>query len=286
MIGFYKKNIEYITDAATNPDRRRFVVPDEAPCHYIDIDHFGDSAIVSMPRYWKDAAAQFGEDTLKTYGILPWNVYQTYYQLRDAFLVRDPEKILKLSADLGHYIADAHVPLHTTENYDGQRTRQQGIHAFWESRLPELFSDQYNFFVGRASYIKQPQLTIWKVIEESHAAVDSVLREEKKLSRQFGEKRFSFETKGKRTEKVYSLEYSKAYHQLLSGMIERRMRSSVKMVGDFWYTAWVDAGQPDMKALMDYKPSEAELLRRREELKQWKKKSALPALRKEEADSL
>ncbi|MGC6428813.1 MAG: hypothetical protein ACON4Y_05945 [Flavobacteriales bacterium] len=56
------------------------------------------------------------------------------------------EQILFICSDLGHYIADANVPLHTTINYDGQLTGQKGIHAFWESRLPELFSSEYNFF--------------------------------------------------------------------------------------------------------------------------------------------
>ena len=35
------------------------------------------------------------------------------------------EKILKYSAELGHYIGDAHVPLHTTENYNGQLTNRK-----------------------------------------------------------------------------------------------------------------------------------------------------------------
>lgn len=270
MIGFYKKNIEYITEASVNPDKRRFAVVEEAPRHYIDIDHFDDSALYTMPRYWKEAVEFYGEDTLKAYGILPWHVNVMYYRLRDALMVNDPNKILSLSADLGHYIADAHVPLHTTENYNGQLTGQEGIHAFWESRLPELFSGRYDFFVGKASYIKNPQLEIWKAVECSHLLLDSVLLLEKNLSEKFGERKYSFETKGKQTVKVYSVEFSTAYHDALSGMIEQRMREAVKMTGDFWYTAWVDAGQPDLKMLINYMPSEKELAARKKELEQWK----------------
>src|SRR5690606_9359940 len=120
-------------------------------------------------------------------------------QLKDAFMVGDPDRILRLSADIGHYIGDAHVPLHTTENYNGQKTGQEGIHAFWESRLVELFSDDYNYFVDKANYIDQPQLFIWDVITTSHLAMDSVLKEERKLAREFGEKKYSFETKGRQT---------------------------------------------------------------------------------------
>jgi hypothetical protein len=270
MIGFYKANLQYISEAAVNADRRRFAVVEEAPRHYIDIDHYGDSAVYKMPRFWNDAVEKFGEDTLKAYGILPWHLYTMYFRLRDAFMVKDPSRILSLSADIGHYIADAHVPLHTTENYNGQLTGQEGIHAFWESRIPELFSTEYDYFVGKATYLENAQIAVWEAIVQSHREVDSVLSIEKRLSEQFGEQKYSFETKGKQTVRVYSYEFSKAYAEALNGMIERQMRFAIKMLGDFWFTAWVDAGQPDLKSLINYKPTEAELEQRRKELEAWK----------------
>jgi hypothetical protein len=271
MIGFYKKNLQYITEAAVNPDRRRYAVVEEGPRHYIDIDHYGDSALHTMPRYWKDAVEKYSEDTLKTYGILPWHIQTMYYRLRDAFMVKDPVRILNLSADLGHYLGDAHVPLHTTKNYNGQFTGQEGIHGFWESRLPELFATQYDFFVGKATYITNTQLAAWQAVEISNHFLDSVLRLEKALTLQFGEKKYSFETKGKQTVKVYSTEFATAYHEALAGMVERQMRGAIKMIGDFWYTAWVDAGQPTLKELIDYTPTEEELQVRRKELEEWKR---------------
>lgn len=273
MIGFYKHHIEYVEEASVNPDKRRFAVVDEAPRHYIDLDHFGDSALYKMPRRWTDAVEKYGEDTLKAYGVLPWHVQRMYLRLKNAFLARDPEQILRLSADIGHYIADAHVPLHTTENYNGQLTGQEGIHGFWESRLPELFSEDYDFFVGKASYLENPVEAAWKAIESSHKAVDSVLRFEKALVEKFGEKKYSFETKGRQTLKVYSREYAQAYHKLLNGMVERQMRAAVKCIGNFWYTAWVDAGQPDITSLIEYKPSEEELRKQRQEVIEWKQRS-------------
>ncbi|MEK6780295.1 MAG: zinc dependent phospholipase C family protein [Bacteroidota bacterium] len=273
MIGFYKKNIQYLTEASVNPDRRRYAVPDEAVKHYIDLDDYGDSAVYKLPRYWNDAVKTFGEDTLQARGIVPWHINGMYYQLKEAFLLKDPQRILKVSAELGHYVADAHVPLHTTRNYDGQLTGQNGIHAFWESRLPELYFGEYNFFVGKAEHVENVQLLAWKAIEHANHALDSVLRFEKQLSEKSGNSKFSFETKGKQTIKVISLDYAKAYHVLLSGMVERQFRASVKMTGDIWYTAWVDAGQPDVTALINYQPSEEELKARKEELRQWKEKA-------------
>jgi hypothetical protein len=271
MLGFYKKNIAYVTEAAVNPDKRRYAIEGEAQRHYIDLDHYGDSALNRLPRYWESAVDRFTEDTLQAYGILPWHIYRTYYQLKDAFLVRDPEKILRISADIGHYIADAHVPLHTTQNYDGQLSGQTGIHAFWESRLPELFAGGYNFFVGKASYLDNPQLAAWKAVASAHHALDSVLGNEKALSLR-AKGKYSFETKGRQTQRVYSREYAEAYHDLLAGMVERQMRRAIRLTGDFWFTAWVDAGQPDLNSLIGYVPTAEELRKRREELRRWREK--------------
>ncbi len=101
-------------------------------------------------------------------------------------------------------------------------------------------------------------MAAWKAVIDSHLAVDSVLAEEKQLSARMGEGKYSFETKGKVTTKVYSKKYSRAYHHLLDGMVERRMRAAIKCIGDFWYTAWVDAGQPDLEKFLAYTPTEEE----------------------------
>lgn len=273
MIGFYKKNIEYVREHAVDADKRRYAVVDEAPRHYIDLDQYGDSALFKMPRRWKQAVEKYSEDTLKAHGIVPWHIHRVYGQLRDAFMVKDPERILKLSADIGHYIGDAHVPLHTTKNHNGQFTGQDGIHGFWESRLPELFSSKFNYLVGKASYIEDTQLAAWKAVESAHLALDSVLRMEKELSERLGGRKYSFETKGRQTVKVFSQEYSEAYHEMLSGMVERQMRRSIRAIGNFWFSAWVDAGQPDLNALIKYAPSEEEIAQRRKDLAAWKQKT-------------
>lgn len=273
MITFYKQNIVYITENSINPDKRRYAVEGEAPKHYIDIDIYGDSAIYKMPRNWNDAVAKYTEDTLMAYGINPWWVNKMKYQLTEAFKRMDAKSILRISADLGHYIADGNVPLHTTHNYNGQATNQRGIHGFWESRLPELYSDEYDYFVGVAEYVKNPQLRAWQGITAAHLALDSVLKFEKELTNKFAEdKKYGFEERNGITVRVYSKEFSKAYHDALAGQVERRMRAAIKMIGDFWYTSWVDAGQPNIDLILDFKYSEQDKLEMQEENNKWKQK--------------
>jgi hypothetical protein len=250
MLVFYKNHIDYITKHAIDPDKRRYLNKNENPRHFINPERFHLCCIDSIPRNWYDAVNKYSEDSLKEYGIVPWYINEMVIRLTNAFKERNVDKILKNSADIGHYIADAHVPLHCTENYNGQFTNQVGIHAFWESRIPELFGDKYDFFVGNAKYIKDPMTAIWKVIKESYIASDSVLKFEKQLSNSFpSDKKFSIEKRGRKTIKTYSYEYSSAYSNMLGGMVERRMRASILMVGSLWYTAWVNAGQPDLSII-------------------------------------
>ena len=270
LIGFYKKNLSYITEASVSPDKRRYAVPQEAARHFIDVDHYDDSVLARLPEHWHNAIKTYPADTLQAHGILPWHIHTMYLRLRDAFMVRDPAMILKVSAELGHYVADAHVPLHTTKNYNGQFTGQEGIHGLWESRLPELFSGEYDFVVGQAEYLSKPQATAWQIVHSSHALVQRVLDEEKRLGLQFAEKKYSYETRGNTTVKVYATEFCHAYHRALNGMVEAQMRAAVRMTGSYWLTAWVDAGQPDVQKLITYKPSAEDLERNRAELEKWK----------------
>lgn len=260
LFGFYKKHIRYITENAVNPDRRRYAVANEAARHYIDLDVYGDSALYKLPRYWQQAVEKYGEDTLQAYGIVPWHISLMKYQLTQAFKERNADRILRLSTELGHYVADACVPLHTTQNYNGQLTGQRGIHAFWETRLPELYSDSYDFFIGQPEYIAQPQLKAWQLVGSAHLALDSVLFFEKQLTQEFDEeKKYSYEIRSNQTTRVYSRAFSEAYSRKLNGQVERQMRLAIQTIASFWYTAWVDAGQPDLSTLGS--PSAAELQR-------------------------
>jgi hypothetical protein len=194
------------------------------------------------------------------------------FRLTNAFKEKNQVKILKYSAEMGHYVADSHVPLHANSNHNGQYSGQKGIHGFWESRIPELLADKdWDFFIGKAEYIKNPADFIWKRVLESAAASDTVLQLEKELTNHFpADQKYSFEERNGVTMRQYSSAFSKAYNTQLKGMIERRMRQSIFAVASFWYTAWINAGQPDLTKLSN-KEFSAEDLKEFEDLNNaWK----------------
>jgi hypothetical protein len=332
LISFYKQHIEFISEHAIDPDKRRYAIREEAVRHYIDLDHWGDSAWYTLPRdysrallehsafyyirqndthkifqphFGKDSFlfkddfsaehlclfnglsyAQFDQvfasrfmpeydidewtvdasllgdwikdgketdkiwivDSLSPHGILPYNLEKFYYRLKEAFRRKDQDAILRLSTDLGHYIGDAHVPLHTTKNYNGQLTNQDGIHAFWESRIPELFAEaEFDLVVGQSTYIKDVESFLWDCIKDSHEGVKKVLEIEKKISIETPvDEQYCFETRLAQLTKIQCSDYAKKYHEELDYQVEERFRACILAIGSIWMSAWVDAGQPDL----------------------------------------
>ena len=260
MSNFYKANIDYLTAHAISADKRRYVDSTEAPRHFLNADHYGKNPFAKIPQNWYDAAHKYTADTLNKYGTLPWTIASNYYYLVKAFKAHDTIAILNASANLGHYLADAHVPLHLTQNYNGQLTGQTGIHALWESRIPELFGDHYNYYAGRARYIENPLKEAFSICSNSFKSVDTVLRLERILNKSFpADKKYETVKHGNKMVRDYSEEYCRAYQKILHGMIEKRMRASILSVGSYWYSAWVDAGQPDLDKLIKQPPSNGQI---------------------------
>jgi hypothetical protein len=239
------------------PDIRKYTINDkpEFARHYIDIEAFENTPFDSLPRTMKEAIAKYDDKTLQKNGILPWYIQEMMVKLTKAFKDKRKTDILFLSADLGHYLADANMPLHTSLNHDGQLTDQKGIHGFWESQLPETFGDSYNFKVPAATYVNDITAATWSIVKQSHQLADTLLLIERNLKAAFPkDKIYRTDSAGavyKNTfgQPVHSFEYAQAFHTAMKGMVQQQMRHAVKDIADFWYTAWVNAGKPDLNEL-------------------------------------
>lgn len=202
-----------------------------------------------LPRRWQEAVALLTEDTLQAHGILPWHLEKAFWDLVEAFRAQDAPRILKLSAEIGHYLGDAHVPLHTTANYNGQLTGQHGVHGLWESVIPEQFGDGYDYWVGRARLWRSVKDTIWAIVYESHALVETVLAAEREATQKVGpERKYVYRPRGVQTVRTYSEEFITVYHALLEGMVESRLQRAIQRLASLWYTAWHIAGRPSLPA--------------------------------------
>lgn len=254
--GWLGPHRSWLSEHAVDADKRKRMVEREAPRHYVDLDAPALDCLDSLGRapWFSKAVEACGDDSLWAYGVLPWNIEWAHARLVEAMDARDREAILRAAADLGHYVADAHVPLHTTLNYNGQLTGQNGIHSLWETRLPERFGGGYFLAVAPPSVLEDVGLWAWKAIRASHAAVDSVLEFERELVEGWEGDLVVREQRGRVMQLQRVPEWCDAYHGALDGMVERRWRHSIHGVASLWTTAWVEAGQPDLATALQPEP--------------------------------
>ncbi|MBC7535029.1 MAG: S1/P1 Nuclease [Ferruginibacter sp.] len=278
MRTFFYNHIDFITEESTVPDLRKYTLNDKAenPRHYINIEGMETMPIDSLPKTMKDAMAKYDEKTLQKMGILPWYMQEIMEKLTKAFKEKRKTEILFLAADLGHYIGDANMPLHTALNHDGQLTDQKGIHSFFESQLPEYFGNGYNYHVTEAIYLENVTTASWDVIKHSNGLADSLLLIEKNLKATFSkEKIYKTDVDGKVLKNkfgqwTHSYEYATAYHKALNGMVEHQLRHAVQDVANFWFTAWVNAGKPDLDQLDPNELTASNRKRYKKEMKLYK----------------
>jgi hypothetical protein len=204
-----------------------------------------------MPMDWNAAVKKYTKDSLLKYGYVPYHVIYIKGKLTEAFKAQNKDSILFYASDLGHYISDANVPLHTTENYDGQLTNQKGIHSLWESMIPEIEITHYNLYSKhKATYLKQPEQAIWAAVRTASALVPEMLAKEKELSLQFTDaQKYRVQIRRGKEYKSYTSDFAKAYAVTLKTSINDQLLSSANLIADFYFTAWVDAGKPNLDEL-------------------------------------
>ncbi|MBD0369056.1 MAG: hypothetical protein ICV53_23495 [Flavisolibacter sp.] len=272
MQPFFLRNEKYLVQQAVRPDLRRSEDPTEAPKHFIDLEPFGDSAAWKMPRTWSEAIAKYSNDTLTKYGYVPYWIIEMKGRLTNAFRSGNRDSILFYAADLGHYIGDANVPLHTSVNYDGQLTGQRGLHSLWETMIPELDMNQYQLYnKRRIRYLARPEEAVWNAIRSAHLLVQGVVQQEREASKTFTDStKYRVQQRNGREVRSYTTAFARAYSQKLGNSVNQQLLHSANLIADFWYTCWVDAGRPDLNHLLDKQPTKEEKKAWKEELRAYR----------------
>ncbi|WP_431214814.1 zinc dependent phospholipase C family protein [Puia sp. P3] len=276
---FFYNHIDFITEEAVVPDLRKYTINDRAefPRHYIDLELYSpESNVAELPATMREAKSKYPDSMLNKAGTLPWTILEVEEKLTKAFRAKKKTEILFLAGDLGHYIGDAHMPLHTALNHDGQLTGQKGIHALWEGQLPETFGEGYNLYTGEAKYIDDLSRETWAMIDSSHRLVEKVLAVDKELAASMPRERvYVLDSAGRVVanqygDVVHTKEYAREFHRRLGGMVEKQLRGAIAEVSAFWYTAWVNAGKPDLSGLDPMELTERNKKDMERDLKRWK----------------
>ena len=224
-----------VADHASDPDHWK-QDRKEGPRHFLDMEPYGDPD--HLPRTLEEAQAKVGGDYYRL-GVVPWVIQDRWRDLVDAFRTGDPAKVAFTTAILGHYIADAHVPLHTTENHDGQLTNQKGVHSRWESRLLErhVREDDLSVLPAQpdAAFLQRP----WTWLHSAHTLVPQLLEDDREADRST-----PLGDRGKqRTQAYWMIFWAKQ-----GPVVKQQLQLAGQHLGDAILNAWIAAGKPSAPA--------------------------------------
>ncbi|HKY32511.1 MAG TPA: S1/P1 nuclease [Candidatus Polarisedimenticolia bacterium] len=233
---FYSGAARRLSAASIEPDSvlRDRDGEQESANHFLNLDLLGAPPFDGIPAGEKEALLSFGRDRLQRAGRLPWRVAELHDRLREAFAARDWKEAVRLSGWLSHYVADAHQPLHSTSNHDGQKTGNAGIHAAFESDMIDRGRAVYR---GRAALpagfgprrIEDPARFVLQVLAGSHGQVEAVLKADSKAV-------LLVKKQGK--------EYLASLEALAGEMAGRQLQQAAAASASLWHSAWVQAGRP------------------------------------------
>ena len=239
----FAANADYLAEHSIDPDLWRAAGDTaEGPSHYLDMDAFGVYPFDAIPRIEAEHLAKHGREAGER-GRVPWRTAEVYRDLVAAFRERDPARILRHAAVLGHYVGDAHVPLHSVLNYDGQLTDQAGVHGRWEADLFERFERQLDAVArpSPARRVADPVAFVFAVLIESNASSRQTLASDRASA---GERDYADSPEDDRYDDAY---YSRLYERE-GPRLAARLGAAATGVGSLWLSAWEEAGRPPLDA--------------------------------------
>lgn len=237
-------NADYVGEHAIDPDLwRTDDNPAEDPGHFLDMDAFGKAPpFPEIPRDEAEHLKRNGEKAVEK-GRVPWRVGEVYRRLVEAFRARDSRGAVVAAATLGHYVADAHVPLHAVVNYDGKDTGQAGVHSRWEASLVERYERQImpRVHAGQPRPAGDPALMTFDVLMESFVEAAAVLESDRACA---GPRDLATTP----TDERYDDRYYTRLFEREADRVVARMSRAVDTLGTLWRQAWEEAGRPAMPA--------------------------------------
>lgn len=239
-----------------DPDSWRSIGWDDDPNHFVD---FGDPLMgpfpfAGFPREYGAALQKFGGRDLKRLGLLPWREAEEFGSLRRALegfgknsAYATTDTVL-FAAVASHYIQDAHQPFHASNNYDGQLTGNNGIHARFERDLFERFEARLTVTPPSPSGMTNPRDTAFDILLDSYQLVGPIL---------------AADTAAIAGKDAYDDEYYEKFFKAVQPVLERQLAASATATAGLIIGAWEQAGRPvlrtvDVRPLQKVRPPRAE----------------------------
>jgi Abnormal spindle-like microcephaly-assoc'd, ASPM-SPD-2-Hydin len=229
---FFANNIQWISDHAPDADYRRNTDPTEAPKHFIDIEDYPEFAAGTLSHNYDSLVLIHGLSTVTKIGVVPWSIIWSLDSLTNCLRRGDSARALQFAADLGHYVGDAHQPLHVTANYDGPNKTSDGVHSRYESTMLNP-SPSYNYLSQVAvvaksvHFIPVPVDTNFAFILHGNGLADSI---------------FDGDAYATSIDPQHGSDYYAALWEETGAMTQNQIQDATVDLANLWFTAAINAG--------------------------------------------
>jgi hypothetical protein len=205
--------------------------PSERNNYFIELDKYGKFPFDKLPRNYKTAVALFGKSKIDSTGLLPWQI-GVYSEKLTEDLKNGKWEAAKLDAAfLAHFVAEAHDPFNTTENFDGHTSGQSGVNQRFNAVLIDRFGSFFPVSPHDASFISDPTDHAFDSCLSAHSQVESLLLADRAAIRGLTS---------------YTDEYYDRFYNLAAGSLIKQLSDAATDVGSYWLTAWINAGKPQL----------------------------------------
>jgi hypothetical protein len=228
---FFEANRAILSQHVTDPLDAIAKTPAERHNHFILLDKYGRFPFEALPRSYKAAVTKFGRARLDANGLLPWQIGVYSEKLTEALKAGKWEEAKLDAAILANYVAEAHDPFNTTDNFDGRLSEQPGVNERFGTALIDRYSSFFPMRPNDAIFISDPTDRAFEACLSSHSWLETILLADRNARR--GENSFNDEY------------YDRFYNQAAAILI-RQVSDAATDVGSFWFTAWKNAGSPQL----------------------------------------
>ena len=231
-MAFFQNHSDFLRLHSTDPDR------DNRPgyYHYIDIDYYPEFFTGTLPHNQDSLVALYNLSIVQNNGTIPWVIEEWTDSLSTLMASGQWDQVWQVAAELGHYVADSHQPLHLALNYNGQLTGNQGIHSRYESSMINPHLPDLPLATGAARYWPNLNDSVFAYIDETYPYVDSIMIADDLASAQ---------------DPAYGAVYYDILWQELETLTTLSVHRAIIDLASIWQTAWENAGSPSPLTIPD-----------------------------------
>ena len=205
--------------------------PSERNNHFIELDKYGKFPFEALPHSYQAAISKYSKSKIYSTGVLPWQIGVYSQKLTEDLKNGRWEDAKKDAAFLANYVAEAHDPFNTTENFDGKMSGQIGVNDRFNTVLIDRYGSFFPVSPHDASFISDPTDHAFDSCLSAHSQLESILLADRKAKQGLGS---------------YTDEYYDRFYNLTAASLIKQLSDASNDVGSYWLTAWVNAGRPQL----------------------------------------